>query len=107
MGGSRPEHVAKGQWVGEPVLWTHWSFQGAMRAAEDTKLQCLEAEEFMNSAVQFRNFQFQPGQYAAAYVAELNSLDEDALTDIYNDSVDVPAILSEVFGEVYEKECKR
>jgi len=72
--------VTEKQWVSEPALWTYWRHQGTLTANGDAKMAVLEAEPFQEVCEQYmrkaKGQGFNPKQYAAAFIEELNSREE-------------------------------
>merc|ERR1712228_279933 len=75
------EDLTQGQWISEPVLWTHWMHRGMLRAVSDSRLCLLDAHKFQDVVSTFDHDEFNPKVYASGFVDGLNST-KDMLTDI-------------------------
>merc|ERR1712228_997402 len=75
------EDLTQGQWISEPVLWTHWMHRGILRAACDSRLCLLDAHKFQDVVGTFDHDDFNPMVYAAGFVDGLNNC-KDLLTDV-------------------------
>jgi hypothetical protein len=81
--------VLEKMWVSEPALWTYWKHRGTLTAMTDAKLAVVDAESFQEVCGQYmkksRGQGFNPKVYAAAFIAELNALDNSELSDLAHD----------------------
>jgi len=73
--------LAAGQWISEPVLWTHWMHRGILTATHDCRLCLLDAQRFGDTVCAFDLDEFNPKVYAAEFVKGLNTCNEE-LSDI-------------------------
>merc|ERR1712217_883733 len=67
------EHLVQGQWISEPVLWTHWMHRGALTATADCRLCLIDAFTFQSAVTSFDHDDFNPKVYAAGFVEGLNA----------------------------------
>merc|ERR1712232_929260 len=74
------DDLEAGQWISEPVLWTHWMHRGILTATSDCRLCLLDAFKFQDTIGGFDHEDFNPKVYAAGFVEGLNNSKD--LTDI-------------------------
>merc|ERR1712232_1190120 len=75
------EFLAHGEWIAEPVLWTHWMHRGILTATNDCRLCLIDASKFMDAVSAFDHDEFNPKVYAAGFVAAINSTTTSGLDD--------------------------
>merc|ERR1712217_338750 len=75
------QDLSHGDWMGEPVLWTHWMHRGILSAGADSRLCLLDAYKFQATVSAFDHEEFNPKVYAAGYVESLNQSKEQ-LSDV-------------------------
>mmetsp|Transcript_86787 Transcript_86787/g.210493 ORF Transcript_86787/g.210493 Transcript_86787/m.210493 type:complete len:660 (-) Transcript_86787:85-2064(-) len=77
--GARPQSLSGNLWLCEPVLWTTWVHCGTLVAEASCKVLALDAERFRKvmSSIPTRD----AGKYAAAFVRQLNRVDQP--TDVW------------------------
>lgn len=64
-------------WLSEASLWTAWMHQGDFRSTSDGRLCVLDAHKFQDISGHFEHPFFAPVQYAEAYLARLNQMEQD------------------------------
>jgi len=77
-------HVVQAQdCVSEAALWTRWTHQGLLTANSECRICVLDSRRFRELAKQFQHCDFDPRDYAAAFVRSLNHRAHEAeLTDL-------------------------
>jgi len=75
--------ISERQWIAEPVLWTEWVHMGDCVSTGESRLCLLDANAFQKIAMHFEHDGVvDPGTYAEEFVAKLNALPEDELSDL-------------------------
>lgn len=70
------------QWIAEAALWTRWMHRGVLTGMADCRLYIIDARLFRDIVGQFEHLSFDPRHYARAYVADLNKLEVEDMTDL-------------------------
>jgi len=92
-----PMHV--GQWAAEASLWTSWIHSGTMRAAEETTILQIDAQEFAKIVSPFPTNHAH--KYAVSFVSLLNrSAEQGIRSDLRIDEQE--DIIPKVFPEMYD-----
>jgi hypothetical protein len=76
------EVIETEQWIAESALWTKWMHRGVLTALADCRLCALSVKKFIEIIDQFEQQEFDPRQYAKAYVEDLNELLISDVTDL-------------------------
>jgi len=67
--------LAHSNWLSEAALWIRWVHCGALRAAANSRLCTINAQDFQDIVAQFKHHGFQPSDYAADFVKALAKCD--------------------------------
>ncbi|CAJ1375218.1 unnamed protein product [Effrenium voratum] len=78
-----------GDWLAEACLWVHWQFMGKARSRSPSALICLSYQKLLAAVNLHKEASSDLILYARRFVAALNDLPEDDLTDLPID-VDLP-----------------
>lgn len=81
--------IYEGQWISEPVMWMQWVHHGEVRSDTESVLVRLDATRFMRAACQNQATLGNPSQYAMLFVAHLNTMSAEEMTDLRVDAFDV------------------
>jgi len=76
------EELSRGQWVCEPVLWTPWVHLGDLHACRESQLMLIDSAKFGAAVSRQCRFWFRTRNYAKRFIAHLNEVDKDKLTDL-------------------------
>merc|ERR1712013_787841 len=68
-------------WVSEAPLWTAWMHRGVLTANSNCRLLSLDAGIFQATVGRFHHLDYDPRQYAAEFVEQLNNNIEE-VTDL-------------------------
>jgi len=90
-----PVTAAKGQWMCEAFLWTHWSHCGTARASQTSRLLALDAEKFQSIIATFPTPHAR--HYAELFVEAINEFEIDELTDLETLMDELDDLIEEAF----------
>merc|ERR1719331_3754045 len=79
---TKAEIVNAGDWVCEAVLWTMWVHHGDLRAHKECQMITIDGHKFSQLMRKNNILWIQLHKYAAAFVAELNKISAETLTDL-------------------------
>lgn len=79
---STPEMVLVGQWVCEPVLWTPWIHLGDLEAMQDSQVIQIDSSKFGETVASARKLLLAMRRYAEGFLAHLNEVDKEDLSDL-------------------------
>lgn len=88
-----------GEWACESVLWTPWVHCGTMRAKADCTLIVLDAEAFQTTVARSESQGVPVYLYGRAFVDWLNTVDEDQLTDLWDNTMSMADLLKEALPQ--------
>jgi len=76
------EVVIEGEWVCEAALWTTWLHQGDLQARVDCQVITVDAQLFAEAVKHHTPMFMKVRKYAMKFVAQLNKVCRDDLTDL-------------------------
>lgn len=92
------------EWLCEAPLWTVWAHVGDAHAVKECQMVCVRAEEFGAALQMERTLWTLAQKYASLFVAELNDVDDDKLTDLLHKVISPNSIMERSgFGELGEQ----
>lgn len=72
-------NVEERTWLSEAVIWTTWMHRGQLSGLRECRICVLEAPVFQQIVSKFEHPDFEPRQYADAFIMNLNEHATDAL----------------------------
>jgi hypothetical protein len=80
--------LSEGGWLSEAVLWTHWTHQGVLTSEDDSRCFNLSAASFQEVVNKFALTNFDPEEYAAAFVESLRSKPLEEVNDLADEDAE-------------------
>lgn len=74
--------VSRGEWVAEASLWMTWMHRGEFRAVTEARLALLDARLFQEIVMRFDFLEYDPREYAQAFVEKMNRSEQEATAEI-------------------------
>jgi len=96
------EFISEGQWVSEAVLWTAWMHLGDFQAITECQTVLVSAEQFASIIKSNKPLHLAMTKYAEAFIAEINKLERDELTDLLHQLFSPQEIVDE---SAFNKAC--
>mmetsp|Transcript_19935 Transcript_19935/g.56178 ORF Transcript_19935/g.56178 Transcript_19935/m.56178 type:complete len:837 (+) Transcript_19935:198-2708(+) len=96
-GGSKDRETQEVQehgYISEAALWVRWVHRGVLTVAEDSIIIQVNAESFQSIVSQFEQMSFDPSEYAAWFVDQLNASEEEVTDLPHLDAQGLPPNLS-------------
>jgi hypothetical protein len=99
---AQPEVVNTKQCFSEAALWTTWVHRGTMQAVKECRLLRVDAESVTRVVTVHKASAHFIAKYAAKFVKEMNTIEEDEITDLCRDAM-VSGVTEKVLAETQDR----